>query len=67
MRLPNPYRPEAAIVAQRLKLLANTLDWASAAKAAAPWVQAVRDNPPPFWAMKACSRNTRSPAPRVWP
>jgi RHH-type transcriptional regulator, proline utilization regulon repressor / proline dehydrogenase / delta 1-pyrroline-5-carboxylate dehydrogenase len=53
MRLPNPYRPEATIVAQRLKLLANSLDWASAAKAAAPWVQAVRDNPPPFWAMES--------------
>ncbi len=53
MRLPNPYRPEATIVAQRLNTLANTLDWASAAKAAAPWVQAVRDNPPPFWAMES--------------
>ncbi|MFM2262248.1 MAG: hypothetical protein RI959_924, partial [Pseudomonadota bacterium] len=53
MRLPSPYRPEATIVAQRLNTLANTLDWASAAKAAAPWVQAVRDNPPPFWAMES--------------
>ncbi len=53
MHLPNPYRPEASIVAQRLNLLSNTLDWASAAKAAAPWVQAVRDNPPPFWAMES--------------
>ncbi len=53
MRLPNPYRPEATIVAQRLNTLANTLDWANAAKAAAPWVQAVRDNPPPFWAMES--------------
>jgi RHH-type transcriptional regulator, proline utilization regulon repressor / proline dehydrogenase / delta 1-pyrroline-5-carboxylate dehydrogenase len=53
MHLPNPYRPEASVVAQRLKSLSNTLDWASAAKAAAPWVQAVRDNPPPFWAMES--------------
>jgi RHH-type transcriptional regulator, proline utilization regulon repressor / proline dehydrogenase / delta 1-pyrroline-5-carboxylate dehydrogenase len=53
MHLPNPYRPEASIVAQRLNSLSNTLDWASAAKAAAPWVQAVRDNPPPFWAMES--------------
>ena len=53
MRLPHPYRPEATIVAQRLNTLANTLDWASAAKAAAPWVQAVRENPPPFWAMES--------------
>ena len=53
MRLPHPYRPEATIVAQRLNTLTNSLDWASAAKAAAPWVQAVRDNPPPFWAMES--------------
>ena len=53
MRLPNPYRPEAQIVAQRLGALANTLDWASAAKMATPWVQAVRQNPPPFWAMES--------------
>ena len=53
MRLPHPYRPEATIVAQRLNTLASSLDWASAAKAAAPWVQAVRDNPPPFWAMES--------------
>jgi RHH-type proline utilization regulon transcriptional repressor/proline dehydrogenase/delta 1-pyrroline-5-carboxylate dehydrogenase len=32
------------------------LDWAAAAKAATPWVQAVRDNPPPFWAMESLLR-----------
>ena len=53
MRLPNPYRPEAQIVAQRLETLAAALDWSAAAKAAAPWVQAVRQNPPPFWAMES--------------
>ena len=52
-RLPNPYRPEAGIVAHRLGILAQSLDWAAAAKAAAPWVQAVRKNPPPFWAMES--------------
>ena len=52
-RLPNPYRPEAGIVAHRLGVLAQTLDWAAAAKTAAPWVQAVRKNPPPFWAMES--------------
>ena len=31
--------------------MSQALDWAAAAKSAAPWVQAVRDNPPPFWAM----------------
>ncbi|MCF8147151.1 MAG: L-glutamate gamma-semialdehyde dehydrogenase [Sulfuritalea sp.] len=52
-RLPSPYRPEAAIVSHRLQALANALEWAAAAQVAAPWVQAVRDNPPPFWAMES--------------
>lgn len=52
-RLPHPYRPEADIVANRLHHLAHALDWAAAARLAAPWVQAVRDNPPPFWAMES--------------
>jgi RHH-type proline utilization regulon transcriptional repressor/proline dehydrogenase/delta 1-pyrroline-5-carboxylate dehydrogenase len=52
-RLPNAYRPEAQIVSARLGSLAHALDWASAARTAAPWVQAVRDNPPPFWAMES--------------
>ena len=52
-RLPNPYRPEAEIVSQRLASLASALDWAAAAKVATPWVQAVRQNPPPFWAMES--------------
>ncbi|MDH4480271.1 MAG: L-glutamate gamma-semialdehyde dehydrogenase [Rhodoferax sp.] len=52
-RLPHPYRPETEVVAQRLQSLQDTLDWASAAQMAAPWVQAVRDNPPPFWAMES--------------
>ena len=53
MRLPNPYRPEAQIVSQALSTLADALDWPAAAKAATPWVQAVRQNPPPFWAMES--------------
>ncbi|HYE41675.1 MAG TPA: proline dehydrogenase family protein, partial [Ramlibacter sp.] len=52
-RLPSPYRPEAAVVADRLQSLHETLDWAAAAAAAAPWVQAVRRHPPPFWAMES--------------
>lgn len=52
-RLPTPYRPESAIVSQRLASLAKALDWAAVAHSAAPWVQAVRDNPPPFWAMES--------------
>jgi RHH-type transcriptional regulator, proline utilization regulon repressor / proline dehydrogenase / delta 1-pyrroline-5-carboxylate dehydrogenase len=53
MRLPTPYRLESSIVSHRLATLQGALDWAAAAKAAAPWVQAVRDNPPPFWAMES--------------
>ena len=53
MRLPNPYRPEAESVAHALSSLANALDWPAAAKAATPWVHAVRQNPPPFWAMES--------------
>jgi RHH-type proline utilization regulon transcriptional repressor/proline dehydrogenase/delta 1-pyrroline-5-carboxylate dehydrogenase len=52
-RLPFPYRPEADIVAHRLEALNDHLNWPAAARAAAPWVQAVRDNPPPFWAMES--------------
>ncbi|MDW5442555.1 bifunctional proline dehydrogenase/L-glutamate gamma-semialdehyde dehydrogenase PutA [Polaromonas sp. SM01] len=51
--LPSPYRPEAGVVSDRLRQLAGTLDWALAAQAAQPWVQAVRHNPPPFWAMES--------------
>jgi len=52
-RLPFPYRPEADVVASQLRGLAGALDWAAAAHSAQPWVQAVRDNPPPFWAMES--------------
>lgn len=52
-RLPFPYRPEADIVAAHLQRFAGALDWAAAAHSAQPWVQAVRDNPPPFWAMES--------------
>ncbi|MBX3585915.1 MAG: L-glutamate gamma-semialdehyde dehydrogenase [Ramlibacter sp.] len=52
-RLPFPYRLEADIVTQRLQSLDRALDWAAAAQVARPWVQAVRKNPPPFWAMES--------------
>jgi RHH-type proline utilization regulon transcriptional repressor/proline dehydrogenase/delta 1-pyrroline-5-carboxylate dehydrogenase len=54
--LPDPYRPEAAIVSAHLQLLAGALDWDAAAARAQPWVQAVRDKPPPFWAMECLLR-----------
>ena len=52
-RLPFPYRPEADVVARHLQSVSQALDWAAAARAATPWVQAVRANPPPFWAMES--------------
>lgn len=52
-RLPAPYRPEQPMVEQRLAALTHALDWAAAASLAAPWVRAVRENPPPFWAMES--------------
>jgi RHH-type proline utilization regulon transcriptional repressor/proline dehydrogenase/delta 1-pyrroline-5-carboxylate dehydrogenase len=52
-RLPDPYRPEATVVADRLQSLQGALDWAAAAQTAGPWVEAVRRNPPPFWAMES--------------
>jgi len=53
MRLPNPYRPEASVLAHRLAALEGVLNWPAVVATAAPWVQAVRDNPPPFWAMES--------------
>ncbi len=53
MRLPIPYRAEDVVVAQRLQALQKALDWVQVIPVAAPWVQAVRDNPPPFWAMES--------------
>jgi RHH-type transcriptional regulator, proline utilization regulon repressor / proline dehydrogenase / delta 1-pyrroline-5-carboxylate dehydrogenase len=52
-RLPTAYRPETDTVTHLLGSLQGALDWAGAAQQAAPWVQAVRDNPPPFWAMES--------------
>jgi RHH-type transcriptional regulator, proline utilization regulon repressor / proline dehydrogenase / delta 1-pyrroline-5-carboxylate dehydrogenase len=50
-RLPDPYRPESDIVSRQLDAL-SALDWPAAAAVAQPWVSAVREHPPPFWAME---------------
>jgi len=52
-RLPFPYLPEADVVTSHLQALSGALDWAAAVQPAHPWVQSVRDNPPPFWAMES--------------
>src|ERR1035437_5457954 len=53
MRLPDPYRPEAAVLSRHLDELGSALNWSAVATVATPWVQAVRSNPPPFWAMES--------------
>ncbi|MDP2818773.1 MAG: L-glutamate gamma-semialdehyde dehydrogenase [Polaromonas sp.] len=55
-RLPDPCRSETDIVTGHLQQLAGALDWAAAVPLALPWVQAVRENPPPFWAMESLLR-----------
>ena len=55
-RLPYPYRDELAVLAQLMRGLAGASDWAAAMRSARPWVQAVRDNPAPFWAMESLLR-----------
>lgn len=53
MRLPSPYREELTIVRRNVANVRPTLDWSQVIDAARPWVTAVRDNPPPFWAMES--------------
>jgi RHH-type transcriptional regulator, proline utilization regulon repressor / proline dehydrogenase / delta 1-pyrroline-5-carboxylate dehydrogenase len=52
-RLPFPYRNEGEVLTSLLPALSGALSWPSAAAAATPWVQAVRDRPAPFWAMES--------------
>ena len=53
MRLPHPYREELAIVSRNVENAAAALNWPEVIASARPWVTAVRDNPPPFWAMES--------------
>lgn len=55
-RLPFPYRPENLAVAEAMSRLAGRLDWPAAAATARPWVEAVRAQPAPFWAMESLLR-----------
>jgi RHH-type proline utilization regulon transcriptional repressor/proline dehydrogenase/delta 1-pyrroline-5-carboxylate dehydrogenase len=52
-RLPNPYRDEFAVLAALLQSMQGQVDWPAAVRTARPWVQSVRDNPAPFWAMES--------------
>ena len=53
MRLPFPYREELAIVRRNVANAAAVVNWPQVIETARPWVTAVRDNPPPFWAMES--------------
>ncbi len=55
-RLPFPYRPEPDAVAASLAALQGRLDWPAVIESARPWVQAVRAQPAPFWAMESLLR-----------
>ncbi len=55
-RLPLPYRPEAEVIAPSLVSLQGRLDWPAVVAAARPWVQSVREQPVPFWAMESLLR-----------
>jgi RHH-type proline utilization regulon transcriptional repressor/proline dehydrogenase/delta 1-pyrroline-5-carboxylate dehydrogenase len=55
-RLPSPYREEAPIVDTLLQSLSGRLDWPAVVAQAAGWVQAVRDQPAPFWALESLLR-----------
>jgi len=55
-RLPDPYRPEPAVVQALAARLDGALDWARVLAAAAPWVEQVRRHPAPFWAMESLLR-----------
>ncbi|MEO0318747.1 MAG: hypothetical protein RL404_2424 [Pseudomonadota bacterium] len=51
-RLPSPYRPEVDAATLALREFGDALDWTAAMQRAEPWICAVRDHPPPFWAME---------------
>lgn len=55
-RLPHPGRPELAVLAGLTPPLRAVLDWSRVIAQARPWVQAVRDQPAPFWAMESLLR-----------
>ncbi|MDR7298721.1 RHH-type proline utilization regulon transcriptional repressor/proline dehydrogenase/delta 1-pyrroline-5-carboxylate dehydrogenase [Pelomonas aquatica] len=55
-RLPDPYRAEAGVVQALAERVGSALDWQGVIAMAAPWVEQVRRNPAPFWAMESLLR-----------
>ena len=55
-RLPSPYRAEGPVVRDMAERTAAALDWPGVIAMATPWVEQVRANPAPFWAMESLLR-----------
>ena len=55
-RLPDPYRAEAGVVQTLAERVGAALDWPGVIAMATPWVEQVRRNPAPFWAMESLLR-----------
>ena len=55
-RLPDPYREEIGVVNALAQGVGTALSWPAVIEQAAPWVQQVRANPAPFWAMESLLR-----------
>ncbi|MDR7335680.1 L-glutamate gamma-semialdehyde dehydrogenase [Roseateles asaccharophilus] len=55
-RLPDPYRAEAPVVQALADRVGAALDWPGVIAMASPWVEQVRRNPAPFWAMESLLR-----------
>ena len=55
-RLPSPYRAEHGVVQALADRVGSALDWPGVIAMAAPWVEQVRKNPAPFWAMESLLR-----------
>lgn len=52
-RLPGALRPEHEVAKALLLSLSDRLDWATVIGLGAPWVDAVRQDPAPFWALES--------------
>ncbi|MGQ3093148.1 MAG: L-glutamate gamma-semialdehyde dehydrogenase, partial [Roseateles sp.] len=55
-RLPDAYRAEHGVVQALAERVGGALDWPGVIAMAAPWVEQVRKNPAPFWAMESLLR-----------
>src|SRR4030081_187531 len=52
-RLPSPYRPEAEAARLALRRVEGALRWDRVGAAATPWLERVRSQPVPFWALES--------------